>query len=583
MGVEVLEPVFQARPSKTVILNLEYSQNSLAQYDSLFGLNVTRHSSLHRQNYKCYQDLVKRITKLTQNRLKALDGVLTLKKRGYHESQKSKFYSVDQSPREKREIATGIALSLAITSLVTSLSSAIYFQTTYNSLYKYISDINEQVQANIALDRLLKENILILKNETDTVAVRSNEILTNLRALKQINACTLKTVYANEILTEISQKLGATLKDINEHRLSTNIIGIDFLTHLYDNTNIFDGTVLKVDPTLIYTLAKISLLNVNLESLSVSILLAIPTLSVEPHYFKVNLTPLPISAVRNNVPITITPKLDVSEFLLPTDTVEAPGFSLKNLNDSVLDSARVPSDCTTVSGRTYCKNFFRAPTALKRCLSELTHGKTVPNHCDVRVTNGSNDLNVQQAVRGTLISASSDVVVTGLSGKLKTVLHHYNPRGDSFCLYVPNHFSQIVLEHGTEKTIVNQTNQFISSLFYLSTATTYVEEEKKVYFQKLVHEFDLVDGLTNLTSTNLVQMLWKKINIRVPGYLIDLGQIVSWAALVLALGITVTLYQWTHMRWRCPWRGRAANAPRAPSFRWRSRPAGAPDVEVESG
>ena len=153
-----------------------------------------------------------------------------------------------------------------------------------------------------------------------------------MNSLKEINACFLQEQLSDEILNGLALKFKLIMDDISANQFTPRVLSIGALQALIKSSDLFSDTLLAVDPTLIYSLSSLSLLNVDFDKKTVSFLLAIPMLYKTPEYIKINILPVPTPALINDIETDLKLTFDSQELVLPVEFFKGKNFTLNDLN-----------------------------------------------------------------------------------------------------------------------------------------------------------------------------------------------------------------------------------------------------------
>ena len=450
--MEITEAIHVNEATHPILAELSYDMDPQIIYDHLFGKDASG-SETHQQNYQCLAGIVNDINLLVDGFIDNIEEILDIRI--------SAALKGVPPEREKRAIgiATGVALTLGLANLGSQAVGAIFFNSRYEKLYNFIASINRQVQLDFDYSEKLNGNLRVLVNQTKKVGIRSNVLLLGLARVRRESACDLATTWKQFELNSISSFLNLVATDLAVGTATPRIFPARLVSQMNIQANLFQGTLLEGDPLLFYRETKLSILNFNRERRSVSVILAFPRIQNTASYVRINiLNPTTL------VPTKEGPKESylelTSEVALPFKMVNDPKFNLKNLTTRMLQEARVPSECGTLSSTRYCRNFLPLGEREKRCMGELSRGEKSWPSCRITVQNSEhrNFVGVKRGVQGTVISAPDNVKIEGISGKVKAILHHArNDPSLGYCSFIPNHFSQIIISRGTNEITFNQT------------------------------------------------------------------------------------------------------------------------------
>ena len=493
-------------------------------YDATFGSGASKHPD-HLKNFGCVKNITTSFELITTNTLDDLGQLLETR--------------MPVVVREKRAVGLIITATLAIISLISSISSSIYFSLELDALKTYINDVSIQLSLNGKFSEDIATNTRIVNNNTQLIAVRTNLISNYLVKLKQINACTLRDTFLHSEVSKVSHDLRDFREDLIQGKLTSRLLTLSALRALMKDSLSFRGSFSSEDPLSIYPLSSVSLLRVDKKTKTVSFLLAFPAIEREPSFFRLNVLN-PSSTVKTDKDVfhAFRVSLDESDLVLPAAVVKKANFDLTNLKKEDLLEIKNAYDCQTVNQRQVCRNFPLPDTTTLSCLSGLLFGdqkglKTC--HVSASLVTDNLSTHIDRGDSGMLISSAFTPKIYGISkGKKEMIATTHDESDKGVCVFIPSRFDEV---------------QFISTYwqkpryFYHHNLADHVTLETKVSWFVSESFSNLSNLSRDLTLSKLKKMVRETVAFH-PLSFIGHRSVLTFVSLTLSIVACLVLLAW---------------------------------------
>ena len=453
MALEIGEPICLLEPTKPILLNLNLNIDFDKFYQQIFGNNAHTSSNNHQENYDCGHRLADVFKSLTTSLIKDLDEFIQLRMNGYRQSI--------FNPK-KRSPSTAIAISLAIVNLLTNVGSTVYLQMNYNELKSHLQAVIEQVKKDEILVDNIIDNVRILKDAENNIAIRANSLAEMLTQMHSTHACALLASLEKSDVSLLKLKFDLLKNDLIMSRLTPRVIPISLLNAMNEN-RIFKDTILEEDLSVFYHLSQLTLIKTDAAKPSITMAISVPKLMRSPSYVVLNVLNPPTTVKVNDVYYTFDTLVDVTQVAVPMEVIQRTNFSLAKLSPWDVNKLRLMSDCIVVNQRTFCKSLLPLPSPTKSCLSQiLSHNITLSGGCRLnqRITTKTSLIGYEKGTTGTLITIPENFQVIGKTHKVTTILHHPRPAKLLICLMVPSRYTSIEISGSEEKLTIKQDINF---------------------------------------------------------------------------------------------------------------------------
>ena len=516
-------------------------------YNNVFGPEAAKNQQ-HRSNYQCVKNLIGDVHEIVDEFLEEVGDILNTRLDAAREIH----------PRNKRTLATGIAITLGLANLGSQTLSAIYFENRYEKLWEFVSQVSAQVESDAEFSKNLDQNLRLVYNKTAIVAGRTNILLLNLNKLKTKSACDMAVTLRQFQLGGLSSYLNLISNDLAMGLISPRVLPPKLMVQLGKEAKLFDGTILQIDPMIFYKQGQLTLLNYNKDRRTITVLLTFPFIEKSGSYVQLNfLNPATLIKNHNNF-VEVKIEGPPVSLALPLSMVRQENFSLKTLTNTQLRQVKIPSECGAFLSLSWCKNFLPADARDLSCLNELLHPKTDLTSCRITISASleNNSISLKRGIQGSLVSAPDRATIVGSSQGVKAILHH--PRDNDnvgTCSFIPNHFSTLTISLEGQTVELNQTPRLEvhSPLRYQSTDWNYVDKalyQSVTEWEKDISKNNTVPLKFNLTMQELVR---EKINTQIPYQGWHISHYFGYLFWVAVVGMFILGVCWKYGKCKPPW------------------------------
>jgi hypothetical protein len=223
------------------------------EYQQIFGKGAHLESQ-HGPNFKCTMEFGALLKGVSTSFLTKIYRFGKIRQRAFFRGIKTDHTGLyDPFRRHTRSAGAGrIALIVSLGALGLSAGELLYSSRNYGDLLQYLEDLNRQVLNDESTSRAIASNMLIIKNNTKTIGIRSNILGQNLNRLTAVNACALKQTLSYIEISNLQSRLSGLTNDLMHSRLSTRIIDILAIADFIDKDNLFENSLYKSYLPLIY-------------------------------------------------------------------------------------------------------------------------------------------------------------------------------------------------------------------------------------------------------------------------------------------------------------------------------------------
>ena len=333
-------------------------------YTELFGKAATNEAleeigSPHHKNFECGLKLHRSMELVIEAMDGRLRSYLDLSAHGMMEeamaaaggTRSHQELQHDNSPREKREVVAATALLLSMMALALSTGNLVLSQMTSAQLIEHIASIESQVALDALRSDAIGSNVLLLKNRTETLAVRHNLAWEKMDNLLFVHSCDIGSTQLLSWVMNLDSRLNDITDDILMGRLTPRVLPLPALTVLMKKSDIFMNTVYRLNPGLLYQKAQIGLLSA--KEGNVTLLMSFPKLNSAIEYQVVDIFDLPLRRTSGQQKLLVMIHLPVTQFLV----VNRPKFSLADLTRADIATAKSSLACERLGEEWFCSNW----------------------------------------------------------------------------------------------------------------------------------------------------------------------------------------------------------------------------------
>jgi hypothetical protein len=158
----------------------------------------------------------------------------------------------------------------------------------YGDLLQYLEDLNRQVLLDEHTSQAIRTNVVMLKNNTKTIGLRSNILNTNINRMTTVSACALKQTLSYIEISGLQARLSGITDNLMHFRLSTRIIDLLDVATFIDKDSLFKNSLYKSYLPLLYRFSKVSVIETDSVKRRIRLLWAFPNIQKRSFYSMIN-------------------------------------------------------------------------------------------------------------------------------------------------------------------------------------------------------------------------------------------------------------------------------------------------------
>ena len=415
---------------------------------------------------------------------------------------------------EKRSVNAFLA-GLSVMSLVTQITSSVYFGVKLSSLTNFVIDIQRQVESDWATVKSVANNVRVVKNEEREIAIRLDSIYGSLMRLKEQNSCDALRTTANFQLAALENHFQMLYVDIVTAKLTPRVLSFDTTMQIHGKTSLFDENLMSVNAEYLYKFSAVSLHSINPEKRILNLLLAYPRVKSLPTYRKINMLSPSTSLKIGNQFYSQYLQFDSDSYAIPLDVQNQKGFSLHNMTKEQIKSIKVATGCGQIATFDFCKNFIPAGIHFENCLEGLLQGTAQADWCTVKTSRQRSHLRFHLAhgKGGTSVTSVSDISIYGKKypsdggkrlGQPHLLTHHKKEANHTSCIYIPATYASLINKDGDETTEVQLQGSMTLHVYpfqvYDTRHFTWIKNEFQSWLEPEVQNMTVLDREFKLES-----------------------------------------------------------------------------------
>ena len=484
--------------SVPTVVELNYASDIGKIYEGIYGQGAVG-DDRHNSNYECVKLVVPKTTEVIRGFIVRLDGLLdyrasTYLSNGTHHSTEERERAFNQNKDRMRRDLTkfrstqntdfsnvtftqfesdtlnsvtkieelnerlkrGLNVApfiISILALSGVIGSTIVLANKYEKLLHYVQDLDRQITEEFLVQKSVINNVKVLNDELGLISIAADSLSTTVIRLANSSACFLdKTAIFTELMS-LSNYLDGIFDTIAKGEVSTRLIPETMLKNIFKLTSMEDNCLIAAQPLNFYREAKVSLLSVDKEKLSVRFLLVSPRIEQKAHYVRLDIRTASSTIKLGEEIYNRKLTFDSTSLGIPYDLFHRKDFELNKLTREELNSLRITSNCATSNGYYSCKDFYMVPKRQLDCLEGLLRGgKELLSACDIDMQKQTRHVTASfdRGLTGILVSTTSSHTIYGIDENRvptmrKTDLTNMLLRDPNFsiCIFVPNSFTKI--------------------------------------------------------------------------------------------------------------------------------------------
>ena len=334
--------------------------------------------------------------------------------------------------RAKRDVGAVIfAIVVSLANAIATSLNIVLTQSNYrdlNARFELLSESIAQLRSN---QNDIKGNINFLHAESQFLGIEKDVITDHLEILRAIHACDLLKLDMSARVTQFETHLSSILDVVYDKKLSNRLIERSTLENIC-STTLFDRTIYRITPSLLYQLARVDFLAFDNNRLT--FLISYPVIGIEYDYNLVSILNTPRSIV------TSTSFEMQDSFLLPVN------IELHNISEN-LSQIRSTQGCIKLEKLVACTtNILENNRCLEPILQDSLSDQCMVTEKKKKLFSVSYDFNRENVLINLQVGAS---VFRG-----KQMIHTVTNKSERACIYLPR-----------EKNLIIKTNDIAIKLF----------------------------------------------------------------------------------------------------------------------
>ena len=480
LSTEVQAHVHRSLPSNPIIIELGYGVSAQKVYDSIFGRGAAS-SKIHSENFGCASNyttaLMSRVDVFSDRLLELQDlrdsalmnpknGFLRLEKervkkaiRRYKRLSVTKVKAGKEVLRQKRAIGATMAVMAAVVSLLTTISSSVYFAVQIHDLNNYVQDIDAQLQQDAQLSANIAANVRTLRRGDEIVAIKIDAIFESLNRMAKSSACQMTNAFFLNEISAMENYFDELFKSISSHKIDVSLLPLPALVKLINGSSSLQNSLVSTFPSSFYQTSKLSLLSVNKKRRTMRVLLSTPNIQKRAQFVQIAFHSPPVSLKAENGDIySVSLDLNVNPVALPMEKFMRKGFDVLQLSSDDIDSLTQLLDCSEMSGIPYCRSVAPLEDRQKNCIKGLMLKDSIlEQSCQVRRTRekSEKDFSYSVGMTGITITALNRFAVYSYEkNQIGSILAQgghvgVGATGDlRQCVFAPALFPEILIKDG---------------------------------------------------------------------------------------------------------------------------------------
>ena len=426
---------------KGYFLQLEFKIDPKLEYGDIFGPDAYE-DPRNKKHASCFTKFANSLQGMKRNALSKLDVALKI--------QNNKVDS-----RQKRSPA--IPIALAVASMVATGGIGVYFGVSMEELRSKLTEIDNKLSSEVEFSNSIAKNTRLLEHNGQVVALKTNVISTSFVQFRRFVTCNLFNIQSSIERVRLYSTLEIMVSDVLAGRLSTHVVPLSLLQQILKDTEWLRDTLLENNPILLYHEALVTLVSVDLDNLSIRILLTFPRIPKKPEYVELNVVAPKLVVETDGVYKTMQVVAPQGLFLPKAVFDEATSFPLQN--EAVFDMVRRIIGCNILDGKKVCEAVVPADERDILCLKAIVKGIASDGNCHVmtEVTKVEPLVTVERGLTGTLISLPTSFSVFGESeGRREQMMLGSHRENERSCIFSPGRFSTIIVTNGTYHRNITQ-------------------------------------------------------------------------------------------------------------------------------
>ena len=310
LGIELGPNIHLSLPTLPRIAEFSYKVPFTKIYEDIFGIDTSKDGK-HKENLECASNFSKALEQEVDAFAKKLHALIVFRDsrllknpEDFLRQESSKHGRVgrevnikneteNENVKEsksvgKRAVVALIAIAAAVVSMLTTISSSIYFSMEMNGLKNYIYDVNAQLDSDAKLLHRVSENLQTLKKGEDVIGIQTDALYSSLLKLKDRNACELTENFVVDEVTDLRNHLNLVYTDIVSGKPTDRLFPISVLQGLILDDPTMDQSLLSVFPLSFYSVATTTLVKVDLAERTFRLVLTMPNVQAKASYVYVN-------------------------------------------------------------------------------------------------------------------------------------------------------------------------------------------------------------------------------------------------------------------------------------------------------
>ena len=336
----------------------------------------------------------------------------------------------------------------------------------------YVANLEKRIENEEDFSDSVAKNTRILKEDADTLAIKTNIVSTSFSQFRQHSTCNIFRVASTIEKRRLYNRMDSFVNSIIGGKLTPRVIPIGLLSDIIRDTGLIKGTLLEKNPLKFYSEATISLRAIDKAKQTITILLAVPKISSQPDFVSLNLISPKAIVMDGNKPRSRQLQTPTNLYLPTKVFEESNKFPL--MNDEAVNQIQKLGDCEEMDEDRVCKNVFPLSVGERDCLSSILKGVDSQGSCHVNqaIVSAEPTFVLEEGELGTLIVASDSYSIFGTVGKRKERLTlattHSHRR---ICVYIPSKYDTITIKNATFTSTIHQA---VQTMVDVAEATTEV-------------------------------------------------------------------------------------------------------------
>ena len=214
--------------------------------------------------------------------------------------------------KAKREIgAIVLAIVVSLANAIATSLNIVMTQSSYTDLNNRFELLSQSIAELRTNQNQIKDNINYLHAESQFLGIEKNAITSHLEILRTIHSCDLLKLDISARVNQFEMHLSALLDVVYEKKLTNRLIERDVLENIC-NQGLFDRTIYRITPSLLYQLGRVDFLA--FENNRLTFLISYPVIGIDYDYNLISILNAPFA------PFVTSTSFEMQDsFLLPAN------------------------------------------------------------------------------------------------------------------------------------------------------------------------------------------------------------------------------------------------------------------------